>query len=226
MLAHSVRKGGIPRTPPTWESLPELSREPRRARVRRLRPHRPRHLHLRRSLLRRYLRRLPPRFLFFFFEVARVPEFVVDSVVGDGAGVDDDGFVNVGFEFHVAEINGGGLQGVEQEAGHFGFELAGEDEAHDLHEGDLDGVGVLEDGQGEGEVVGQLGVQLNALALPVFMQEAEAASAKSRGTALGAVGFDMSAARDMNGIHEDKCSLPSPWSCGISELRVGRGQNL
>jgi len=57
--------------------------------------------------------------------------------------------VNVGFEFHVAEINGGGLQGVEQEAGHFGFELAGEDEAHDLHEGDLDGVGVLEDGQGE-----------------------------------------------------------------------------
>jgi hypothetical protein len=39
------------------------------------------------------------------------------------------------------------LQGVEQEAAGFGVDLAGGEQAHDLHERDLDGVGVLEDGK-------------------------------------------------------------------------------
>ena len=147
---------------------------------------------------------------FFFFEIAGVPLVVADSSVGDRAGVDHDGFVEHGFELRVAQVGCGGLQGVEQEAGGFGLELAGEDEAHDLHEGDLNGVSVLEDGQGESKAVGRFGVQLDALALPVFVKEAETASAKSRRAALGAVGFDMSAARDIYGIRHDKCSTPLP----------------
>ncbi len=149
-------------------------------------------------------------FFLFFFEVAFLPEVVVEVVVGDGAGIDDNLSAGTGLEFSVAEIEGSGLEGVEEEAGHFGFELAGENEAHDLHEGDLDRVGVLEDGQGEGGIVGQLGVQLDALALPVFMEEAEAASAKSRGTALGAIGFEMSTTRYEDAIRHENDSTPSP----------------
>ena len=149
-------------------------------------------------------------FFLFFFEIAGVPLVVADSSVGDRAGVDDDGFVEQRFELRVAQVGCGGLQGVEQKAGGFGLELAGEDEAHDLHEGDLNGVSVLEDGQGESKAVGRFGVQLDALALPVFVKEAKAASAKSRRAALGAVGFDMSAARDIYGIRHDKCSTPLP----------------
>jgi len=149
-------------------------------------------------------------FFFLFFEIAGVPLVVADSSVGDRAGVDHDGFVEQRFELGVAQVGCGGLQGVEQEARGFGLELAGEDEAHDLHEGDLNGVSVLEDGQGESKVVGRFGVQLDALALPVFVKEAKAASAESRRAALGAVGFDMSATRDIYGIRHDECSTPSP----------------
>ena len=149
-------------------------------------------------------------FFLFCFEIAGVPLVVADSNVGDRAGVDHDGFVEQRFELRVAQVRCGGLQGVEQEAGGFGLELAGEDEAHDLHEGDLNGVGVLEDGQGESGVVGRFGVQLDALALPVFVKETEATSAKSRRAALGAVGFNMSATRDIYGIRHDKCSTPLP----------------
>ena len=44
------------------------------------------------------------------------------------------------------------MQGVEEERGGFVGDGIGEKEAHDLHEGDLDGVGVLEDGQEEGRI--------------------------------------------------------------------------
>jgi hypothetical protein len=43
------------------------------------------------------------------------------------------------------------------------------------------------------------------------MEEAEAASAKSWGTALGSVGFDVLATRDVNGIIRTyECATPSP----------------
>ena len=79
------------------------------------------------------------------------------------------------------------MQCVEEESGDFWIELPGEDEAHDLHERDLDGVSVLEHRHGEAERGGGVGVQRNALALPVLVKETEAASAESRGAALGAV---------------------------------------
>jgi hypothetical protein len=145
------------------------------------------------------------------FEVAGIPGIVAYAVIGDQALVDDDAFGFHGLQLHVAEVERGGLQGVEQESGDFGIELSGEDEAHDLHEGDLDGVGVLKHGHGKAERGGGLRVQLDALALPVLVKETEAASAKSRGAALSAIGFDMSATRNMNVIqHHEKCSTPLP----------------
>jgi len=58
------------------------------------------------------------------------------------------------------------LQGVEQESGAFAVDLTGGDQAHDLHERDLDGVGVLKDGEIEGDVAAaasSVGVEGNAL---------------------------------------------------------------
>jgi len=66
--------------------------------------------------------------------------------LGDGARVDYYPGFNRWFEVGAGQVGRGGLQGVEQEAGVFGVDLAAEDEAHDLHERDLDGVGVFEHG--------------------------------------------------------------------------------
>lgn len=52
----------------------------------------------------------------------------------------------------VAQVGRGDLEGVEQVSGFFGVEIARDDQAHDLHDGDLDGMGVLEDRQCEGEL--------------------------------------------------------------------------
>lgn len=107
------------------------------------------------------------------FEFFFGPGVVAHAVVGDGAGIDNDALAVKGLKLHLAEVERGGLQGVEQESGDFRIELPGEDEAHDLHERDLDGVGVLEHGQGEAERGGGLRVQRNALALPVLVKETE-----------------------------------------------------
>jgi hypothetical protein len=73
----------------------------------------------------------------------------------------------------VAQIAGGNLQGVEQHAGSFSIELAVEQQAHDLHEGDLNGVGVFEDGQVErGTAVARFGgVDDDALLVPALVKE-------------------------------------------------------
>jgi hypothetical protein len=42
------------------------------------------------------------------------------------------------------------LQGVEEEGSGFVLDLSGQEETHDLHESELDGVGVFEDGQADG----------------------------------------------------------------------------
>src|SRR5258708_23383444 len=57
--------------------------------------------------------------LFLFFKFFLAPGVVAHSVVGDGAGIDDDGLAATGLELHLAEVERGGLKGVEEESGDF-----------------------------------------------------------------------------------------------------------
>jgi hypothetical protein len=62
-------------------------------------------------------------FLFFLFlEVFLAPGDLRRGGIGDGAGVDDNALAPDGFEVGVAEVERGGLQGVEEEAGDPGLE--------------------------------------------------------------------------------------------------------
>ena len=166
-------------------------------------------------------------------KLARVPGVGADAGVVDGVGIDDDGLGAPHLELHVAEVEGGGLEGVEEETRNLGIELAGDHEADDLHEGDLDGVGVFEKGEGEcglivslvgGLVGGWLGFQGDLLALPFFVKETEALFAQGRGAALGAISFDVSATRDVNVVEHEEYP-PPPRSFGINEIR-GRGAKI
>ena len=93
------------------------------------------------------------RFFLFVFvdEVFVIPDVRTEWSFVECLGVKDD-VVHVRLEAGAGEVGAGGLQGVEEEAGGFAVDLAGDDEAHDLHERDLDGVGVFEDGEGDGDI--------------------------------------------------------------------------
>ena len=111
-------------------------------------------------------------FVFFLFEIFPAPGIFAERSLVYRAGIDDHAGLNGGFEIDSAEVRGGGLQGVEQEAGGFAVQLAAEDQAHDLHERDLDGVGVLEHGQVErgAGAAGAVGVEDDAGFLPILME--------------------------------------------------------
>src|SRR5438105_4410490 len=80
------------------------------------------------------------------FEVGGGPGLVADDAFGDAEQIYSDIPV-IWLKASAAQVGGGDLQGIEQQAGGFGVHLAADDHAHDLPEGDLDGVGVLEHGQ-------------------------------------------------------------------------------
>ena len=71
------------------------------------------------------------------------------------------------------------VQGVEQEAGGFVIDLLGEEQAHDLHESDLDGVGVFEDRKDEGgnAATGAVGAEADAFVLKAFVEKTETVAA-------------------------------------------------
>jgi len=73
-----------------------------------------------------------------------------------------------------------------------GFKLTAKDEAHDLHEGDLDGVRVLEEGQFDSlrSMEGRGGACRMLLA-PAIVKEAETTAVQGRRSALGAIGLDV-----------------------------------
>jgi hypothetical protein len=80
------------------------------------------------------------------------------------------------------------------------LDLLGEDEAHEFGQGELDGVGVLEGGEGEGGVYGFVHIfvriELVGAAAMLVVKETEAFGAQGGGSALDAVGFDVMAAED------------------------------
>jgi hypothetical protein len=160
------------------------------------------------------------RVFLFVFEVFVLPDIFAEQGFVDAARVDDDlGFVER-LEVGAAEIKRRGLESVEHEAGSFGVELAGEHKAHDLHETDLDGVRVLEDGEVEGGAgaAGAGGVDDDALIVPLLVKVAEAVAAQRGRFALRAIGFDVLAARNVGTIHG---GIPLPliyWNDGDSAL--------
>jgi hypothetical protein len=80
--------------------------------------------------------------------------------------------------------------------------LSAEGEAHDLHERDLDGVGVLEHGEIEGDAgaTGAVGVEDDAGFMPALMEKAEVVTSQGGRSALGAVDFEMFATGNASGI--------------------------
>ena len=94
-------------------------------------------------------------FLVFFFLVVLLellgrPWVLAERGLIDLLGVDYHLGFEAGLEAGKAKVGAGGLQGVEKQTGGFVVELAGGQQAHDLHQGDLDGVGVFEEGEFEG----------------------------------------------------------------------------
>ena len=84
------------------------------------------------------------------------------------------------------------MQSVEKQAGGFVFDLSGEQQAHHLHDGDLDGVGVFKDGQVERwNRLRSRSAEQDALLTPSSMEVAEAISADGRRSALRAVDLDV-----------------------------------
>jgi len=131
-------------------------------------------------------------FAFLIFEVLVVPQVGIQRSVTNGAGVEDD-IVMLGFESSHAQVATGGLQGVEQEAGGFVVDLLGDEQANDLHEGDLNGVGVFENREDEGRnaAAGAVGAEFDPLVLKAFVEKAEAVAAQGGRSALSAVDFEV-----------------------------------
>jgi hypothetical protein len=85
------------------------------------------------------------------------------------------------------------LQRIKKEAGGLVLDLAGEQQAHDLHERHLDGVGVFEHGQEEGgrAATAAIDVEADALVLVALVKVAETVAAQRRRSALRAAGFQV-----------------------------------
>jgi hypothetical protein len=113
--------------------------------------------------------------LVFVFEIFGAPGVFAERGLIYGLGINDDAGFEDGFEVDSFQVGRGGLQGVEEEARGFGVDLSAEDEAHDLHERDLDGVGVFEHGEIEdgASAAGAVGVKDDAGLVPAFVEVAE-----------------------------------------------------
>ena len=82
------------------------------------------------------------------------------------------------------------------------IDLLGEEHAHDLHERDLDGVGIFEDGENEGRdaSAGAIGAEFDSLVLKTLVEETETVAAQGGRSALSAVDFEVLATGNAIGI--------------------------
>lgn len=160
-------------------------------------------------------------FLFFlFFSFFSFTGLILDGIpdvfsqrgLADNKRFDDYiGFVGV--EVGVLEVHGCSLEAVEQKAGGFRIEVFGEDETQDLHDGNLNGVGVLEDGHGKGfdEVRGASFVEIDTGFTPAVVKETVTTVAQCGRSALGAIDLDVLTTSDGTRIQRhDEHSTPHP----------------
>ena len=84
------------------------------------------------------------------------------------------------------------------------FDFACKQQARDLHERDLNGVGVFEDGQVDGNwratAASLIGVQLDAVLQPLVMEEAVASVLECGRAAQGSVDLDVLTTSHVGGI--------------------------
>jgi hypothetical protein len=123
----------------------------------------------------------------FFVELLVFPGAIVQRSDRGVAWIEDD-VVLIGIEARVAEVAAGGLQGVEKKAGGFVIDLIGEQQAQDLHEGDLDRIGIFEDRESESAraAAGAICSEADALIVKAFVKETEAVAARGGRSALHA----------------------------------------
>ncbi|MGZ6383682.1 MAG: hypothetical protein ACXWSZ_22560 [Bdellovibrionota bacterium] len=90
------------------------------------------------------------------------------------------------------------------------IDLLRDEQAHYLHESDLDGVGVFEDRENEGgdTATGAVGAEANAFVLKAFVEETETVPAQGGRSALSAIDFKVLTAIGKT-LHFE--SLPLPW---------------
>jgi hypothetical protein len=150
--------------------------------------------------------------VFFVFEIFQAPGIFAQWSLVYGSRIDDYAGFYHGLEIDSAQVRGCSLQGVEQEAGGFCVHLSAEDQAHDLHERDLDGVGVFEHGKIEGgaAAASSVGVQDDAGFLPAFMKITKVIAFERGRSALGAVDFQVFASGNAIGIKRHENSPPPP----------------
>ena len=130
----------------------------------------------------------------FFFDPLRA----VDAGLGDGATVDDDVGDAFGFECGELEIAADGVETGEGFGGHSELEGAEKHLLDDLHEGDMDGVGVLDDGQ-DGRVIGGIVAEhAGVTGAHAGVEEAVAFAFECGRAALDSVDFDVLAAWDVH----------------------------
>jgi hypothetical protein len=124
----------------------------------------------------------------------------------DALGIDDDlgGFRLEGSEF---DVGGGGAQGAQEQRGDAVIDLVGDEQAHDFAEAELDGVGVLEGGEGDDVVLGKSHVDLAAHRAALLVEVTLFFVAQGGRSALDAVDLDVLAAADGCGIGGHGSSL-------------------
>jgi hypothetical protein len=120
------------------------------------------------------------------------PHFVGIEFAGAEFGVE------LALEAGLFEVRGHDLQGVEHVSGGLAGERAVGDSLHDLHQGVMDAVRIVDEGEIDdwlGCVLGDLAAREVALGLTV--EETPVPAAKGRSTTLNAVGLDVSTASNI-----------------------------
>jgi hypothetical protein len=117
--------------------------------------------------------------------------------LGDGIGIVLLQKFCLGLDVHVFEIVGGGLESVEEQASFFVGDGVGENGLDDLHQGELDGVGVLEQGQGDGETFAGITASGAMLAAELRVEMAERFAVQRGRAKAQAVKFRVTTLRDI-----------------------------